>query len=424
MKTARLSSVICCLALLLLTALAGCGGGEHAATKASVAPASAGDKGIGTSVVPAPGGAVHGAGVVARVGDQVITKTAFADRMKMEARALSPKAPIVPDPPAYKSCIQKLAALSSGLGAAAVGSAAKKRLKEQCATLFKKLRTQIMKELISATWALKGAREAGIEISDESVRQLLRSKWASAAKFNEFLVRSGENVSDVLWNVKVGIAIAALTKRAAGNVAATPEVVAKYYATHRSSFTVPEERDIGILRVRSLASAHRAKAQLESGTSFQALVRRFKPQPLYLAASGPGLVKGLKRHILHETALDTAIFAAPKRVVSGPVRVHLFPGYHPRFHKNPSDINNIDGYYLFEVFEIRPTHVESLTHVKKALEEGLPRQLEQAGVAAFVKVWRARLRSITRCRPGYVVRKCREYVAVAGEEPEDPYTIN
>jgi PPIC-type PPIASE domain len=404
---------------LLALAVAGCGGSNKAAPTVanSVSTATsgeAGDKGVSNSAVPAPGGAVHGHGVVARVGSYVISRTAFEARMASVARAQNPGHPLVPDPPTYRRCVAQLASSSS--------SAAKSRLQARCAHLYREEKAEVLKELISAAWVIVGAREHGIAISDEEVRQALRSGWPSAAKLDAFLEATGESVSDVLYTVKIQKLTAKLRSRGEAIPPLSTTTVAGYYASHLSDYVVPEERDIGIVRGRSLKTAMLAKAELEHGASFERAAATIGHQPLYLAA-GRGLMKGLKRHVLKEPVLDSAIFKARPHVVSGPVRINRFPGYHYRFHQNPNDINNIDGYYVFAVEAVRPAKTTPLEQVKAQLERELPTLLKKQALARSIRSWRARLRLETDCLPGFVVRKCRQYHPISGEEPEDPYTI-
>jgi hypothetical protein len=425
--------------LLLVVLVTGCGGSKGSATRATVSVAarsadpSTNDL-ISDNAVPAPGGAVHGRGVVARVGNQVITKTAFDDRMRIEAHQQSPKNPILLVPPAYNSCIAQLDAFLSGLGSSGTPPhGSRSQLKARCAKLYKYFQPKILKELISGEWVIVGAEEQGIKISDDELRQNTRSKFGlnvkssgpSGSSFAASLSSIGENVPDLLWNTKVDVLATKLRERADAMAGAvTPAVAASYYAAHKAAFTTPEERDIGVIRARSLITARRVKAALESGTSFEALAKRLRPQPLFLSSGAPGLVKGLKRKVLLQNALDAAIFAARAHVISGPVRLNLFPGYHPRFHKNPHDINNIDGYYVFQVQAIRPAKVQPLSQVQAHLKQELPHQLQQQALVSFIRAWRARLRPITDCLPGYVIRKCRQYKSVSKEEPEDAYTVN
>lgn len=418
-------------ALLLAALLVGCGGSKEGATgatatKSTVSADPAVNSYISDSAVPAPGGAVRGAGVVARVGDQVITKTAFEDRMRLEAHAQNPKNPIYLVAPAFSSCISQLEATAKGLGAS--GSAtpsSRSRLKAQCGQLYKYFAPKILKELISGMWVIVGAEKYGIRLTDEELRQNARHRYASASNFAELLKMTSENMPDLLWNIKVELLANKLRAMADAQApTVTPAVTASYYATHKAAFTTPEERDVGVIRARSLATARRVKAELQSGVSFESIAKRLRPQPVYLTSSGPGLVKGLKRNVLRQDALDSAIFSARAHAISGPVRLNLFPGYHPRFHKNPNDVNNIDGYYVFEVQAIRPAKVQPLSQVGARLEAELPHQLQQQALVSFIKAWRAKMLPITDCMPGYVIRKCRQYKPLKGEEPEDLYTVD
>jgi hypothetical protein len=88
------------------------------------------------------------------------------------------------------------------------------------------------------------------------------------------------------------------------------------------------------------------------------------------------------------------------------------------------DIENVNGYYVFKVTNVKKSHKNTLAEVKAAIAPQLPNLLYQQAVGTFVKHYRAKWIARTNCRPGYVVRKCRQFKRSPGETPEDPYTIN
>jgi foldase protein PrsA len=410
---------------IVLIAATGCGGGTpkkaDTASTTHDPPSTTQTQAVTSlpvdpSAHPEPGGSNQSGGVVARVGSIPITRSALESRMAIEVR--SEEAPaILPVPPAFTDCIARLA---TG-GSAAASSTA--QLKDRCRERYQTLRNKVLDLLIAAERVIAQAAHEGTNLSDRVVRQRLEhlkaAQFGSEANFQTFLAKSGENIPDLLFNMKQQLASTAVFNNiSASTQRATPAVVARFYATHKQEFLVEEQRDLGILRTKTVAAAMRVKHELRAGVSFASIAKSLqKPQPLN---SEKGLLVGLKPHFYSEKKLSDAIFSAPLNKLSGPVRLNIFPGAH--FPK-PTDIQNIDGYYVFEVLEVRPAYMRPLSQVKKSLSETLPRLFHRQATAAFVKRYRASWKVRTDCAKGYVVPKCRQFKPKRGEPAEDPYTL-
>jgi parvulin-like peptidyl-prolyl isomerase len=412
------------VAALAVLLVAGCGGssshnGDPSAGKVSQAAAR---KPVPASVVPAPGGAVQTGGVVARVGEYVITRSAFENRMRIELLSEPPAERILPVPPAFTGCIARLAKMSASTVAASRPSSA--ALKSDCEGLYRRLLRRVLDPLISAYWVMGGAREMGITVSDAQLRQQLDAlkgpRFNTEAAFQKLLAQTGENVPDMLFNLRDEVlegAIRARVEATAGPI--TPARIARYYAENKAAYAVPELRDLGFIHTRNLATAQQVKRELASGVSFARIAKRLaNEQPHY---APEGILSELHPHEFKIPALNDAIFAARAHVLSGPVHVNLGPAYDVRL---PHDIQDIDGYYVFEVQSIKPAYEQSFAQVKASIAQELPLTLKRQAVAAFVAKWRRKWVARTDCSPGYVVRKCRQFKPVPGETPEDAYTIN
>jgi hypothetical protein len=412
----------------------GCGsGGRHSTGRDASGASSVSDgKGaqgvnvisvIGKHVKPAAGGAATARGAVARVSGQTISKSAFEGRLAVAAGELSTYRPVLKlVPPKYEACVAQLTRVPAASSSTQKPTVA--QLRSECEAVYTKLEAQVMKELISSEWVLATAAADGLTVSDEEVRERMARGWPSIKKFKEYVRLGGNNVPNMLYEVKVQLLEAKLVERAEVNVAKTSDAaLEKYYTENRQKFRVPEKRDLELVRTESTTDAARGKRELETGVKFADVVKKSGPQPLYLTVYR-GLLKAIPSGLLHEPALNNAIFAARAHTISGPVRVNKFPGYHARFHRNPEDINNVDGYYVFEVQAIHPAFMERFGKVRSRLAHEVPMLLKEKALGAFIVKWRMELHAATSCLPGYVVRKCQQYVAVRGEEPEDPYTVN
>ncbi|MHB8532152.1 MAG: peptidylprolyl isomerase, partial [Solirubrobacteraceae bacterium] len=373
--------------------------------------------------VPAPGGAGDGKALV-RIGSQTVTAPAFAAKMQIEANGQRQQGQpaIVPIPPGYNSCLSRLAALAAGAGT----KPTRQSLKRQCEQLYKRYRSNVLKEVISGLWIVQGAREEGITISDEAVRAQMQtfidSQFPSESAFQAYLSGSGETISDMLFTTKVEMLSEKVRQKLKQSVPpVSAAAVLAYYNSHLAKYEIPETREVAMIRTRKPAVVPQLRRELAAGASFASIASRLGGEQPFVAHEG---LLTVTPNYLHEKALNDAIFSAKLHTLAPTVHLQLFHGYHRRFHENPNDIQNVDGDYIFEVLGIKPAHTETFPQVATKLRAELPEILLKARLVSYIKAWRARLRAETHCTVGYVVRKCEEFQPAPNEAPEDPYTLD
>jgi PPIC-type PPIASE domain len=419
--------------VLIALIVGGCGssnsGGssaEHAAdgpaTTATTAPvATHAPLPVPASATPEPGGYVQGGGVIARVGPYAITRSALEGRMRIELLTEAPSERVTPVPPKFSSCISRLAELSKPpTGKTGPDEA---QLRNDCRALYKSLVSRVLSPLISAYWVKGGAHELGINVSAAQLRHELAvakgAPFRTETSFRAFLAQSGESIPDLLFNIEENVLAGALREEVEKPFAHVSDAqVAAYYKENEQAFYVPEERALGLVRTSSEAAAARVERELRSGVSFAAISKRLAPeQPRFLVQ---GLLSGLKPGVFKERALNDAIFSAKTHVVEPPVELSLI-----KFDfRNKQDIQNVNGYYIFEVQSVKRGYQRSLAQVKAEIAKSLPVTLQKQADRKFIGAWREKWRARTDCSPGYVVRKCRQFKPVPGEPGEDPYTYD
>ncbi len=101
----------------------------------------------------------------------------------------------------------------------------------------------------------------------------------------------------------------------------------------------------------------------------------------------PEVIKGQE-----EKAFDTAIFAAQKGALSGPVKTAF-------------------GYYVFEVLSTKPGSQQTLAQVQASVKQQLTSTGQQAAFNKFVKEFKTKWKAKTDCRAGFVVEDCKQYKA-------------
>ncbi|MBA3809212.1 MAG: peptidyl-prolyl cis-trans isomerase [Solirubrobacterales bacterium] len=341
------------------------------------------------------GGGIPGNAVV-KVADHSITKDAFSHWMKVAAVSNKTSASakvVVPDPPTYTACIANLAA-TAPKPAKGQPKPTPAQLKTQCAQQYKSLQTEVLNFLIGLEWVLGEAPSKGVKISDSEVhKQFIKirtQQFPSVAEFEKFITNSGQSVSDLLLRVKYNLASQKLQQKV---LKAGPKVtqaqIQKYYNENKSRYGVPEKRSLQVILTKTEGAANSAKKEVESGKSFESVAKSKSIDPVSKSKGGllPEVSKGQE-----EKSLDTAIFAAQKGVLSGPIKTAF-------------------GYYVFKVLSTKPGSQQTLAQVQASIKQQLTSTGQQSSFNKFVKEFKKKWKAKTDCRTGFVVEDCKQYKA-------------
>jgi foldase protein PrsA len=339
-------------------------------------------------------GGIPGDAVVS-VDGKSITKDTFSHWMSVAAASSSASAgskPVVPDPPKYTACIARTAAQSKATKGAKTPS--QKELKSQCEAQYKSLQQEVLGFLISSSWVLGEAGSLGVKVSDKEVKKqfekIKSQQFPKPAEFQKFLATSGQTVSDLLLRVKLNLLSSKIQQKIVKEKSkVTQAQIAKYYKNNPKRFGVAEKRNLLIILTKTEDQAKKAKQEVESGKSFESVAKRVSIDPTSKSNGGKlaGVVKGQE-----EKALDTAVFAAKKGVLSGPVKTPF-------------------GYYIFEVQTITPGSQQTLKQAEASIKSQLTATQQQAALSKFVKDFKKKWMDKTECRAGYVVADCKSYKA-------------
>jgi hypothetical protein len=376
--------------LLLVLAVGGCGGSSHHAAGSSESAVTS-----PTEPVSEPNA------VVVRVGEQAITKAEFANQFATEVRAEG--GGVAPVPPDFSACITYLRGVFARQGSKPTTAV----IKEECEKQRQMFVRQALGHLIAQKWIMEWASAVGVTVSPEQVAKEVQKATSkqTPAQVAQNLAEAGRTFADFVLETK----IQALAEKIRGVLRnrtehPTQAQIARYYAENKALFGVPKLLDLEIARAGTEAEALKVKREIASGKSFASVVKKLPlEQPIF---SKEGLVMGYKRGAYHQIPLNNAFFAAKPNVLSGPVKIEM-------------------GYYDFEVKRIHPAQQKTLAEAKPAIEHELPEKLYKHALFTFIKEMRARSRSRTNCRTGYVVQLCSQFKASKATplEPEDPYTM-
>ena len=326
---------------------------------------------------------------VATVDGTSISKSDFDHWMTVAAKSGGQSGAAAPKPPTFADCVKqkRKTTPAPAKGQPKVTDA---QLKTQCKQEYNSLRDQVMQLLVSFEWIEGEAKAKGIKVSDKEVKASFdkqkKQAFPKAADFDKFLKDSGQTEGDILKRVRLDtLSNKIRDKVTKGKDKVTDAQIAAFYNKNKARFAQPERRDLRIVLTKDKAKAEQAKKALESGQSFKSVAKKYSIDQASKAQGGklPAVAKGQQ-----EKALDTAIFAADKGKLVGPVKTQF-------------------GYYVFDVTKIDKATQQSLDQAKATIKQTLASQNQQKALDTFVKSFRKRWKAKTDCRDAYRTQDCK-----------------
>ena len=355
----RLSLCALAAALLGLVALSGCG-----------------------SDVPA--------GAVAKVGDSTITQGEFDKWMAIAVKGQSQSsggASAVPKPPDYEACVAAKKKTPVPKGQQKPSDDA---LKKQCKSEYDTLKREVMQFLIQGQWVQQEAAKRGVKIKDAELQKALEDQkkqvFPNDKQYQQFLKTSGMTEKDVLFRVKLNELQQRLTQKVTQDSKNVSDAdIQAYYEKNKKRFAQPERRDLRVVLTKTQAKAEQAKKELDSGQPFKKVVKKYSIDEASKSQAGllPAVSEGQQ-----EKAFDTAIFAAPKNKIQGPVKTQF-------------------GWYVFKVEKVTKASQQTLEQSKDTIKNLLRSQRQQKALDAFVKQFREDYKDKTNCADDYRVVECK-----------------
>jgi foldase protein PrsA len=343
------------------------------------------------------GGGIPG-NSVAKVDDQTIQRSTFDHWMKIAAvsaagqqnpSATTPPKATVPDAPDFKQCIaqKRKSAPKPAKGQPEPTDA---NFKQQCQQEYDGLKSQVLSFLIRSTWLDKEAAKENITVSDKDVQKQIdaakKQAFPKEQDFQNFLTRSGLTVADVFFQQRSQLLEQKITQKVSKGTDKVSDAQAQaYYNKNKQRFAQPERRDLRIVLTKDKAKAQEAKNALQSGQSWKAVAKKYSIDQASKSQGGKlvGVAKGQQ-----EQALDTAVFAAKKGQLSGPIKTQF-------------------GWYVFQVTGITPATQQSFDQSKSQIKQILASDNQRKALDTFGKDYRNRWKGKTDCRKDYVTADCK-----------------
>ena len=177
-------------------------------------------------------------GVVARVGEEPISKREFRHWLGISVRGEGQGGSAPLDPPGFERCVAgELRMLGEG-----EPKPSRRALRLRCRTRYGALRTSTMLFLLHRVWTRQETAARGLAVRPEQVRRALqrqkRQAFPTERAFRRFLRSSGMTEADLLERIEFDMLQSRLTQSAAARVpAVTKGEVDRYYARHRRRYS-------------------------------------------------------------------------------------------------------------------------------------------------------------------------------------------
>jgi len=368
--------------------------------------------------VSACGGGIPG-NSVATVGDQTIKRDTFDHWMRIitisQASQTNPsaaKTAAVPDPPDFVKCVaqKKKTAPKPAKGQPEPTDA---QFKTQCQQQYDQFKTEVLGFLIRSTWLDQEATKMNVKVTDKEVQKQIddikKQQFTQKGSYEKFLQTAGLTNEDVLFQQRVRQLQDKITAKVTkGKNKVTDAQVDAYYNSHKSQFATQERRNVRIVLTKTKDKAQQAKSALQSGQSWKSVAKKYSIDQATKNKGGElqgGVAKGQQ-----EKALDTALFAADKGKLTGPVKTQF-------------------GWYVFQVEKITPGKQQSLDESKANIKQQLITQQQNNALKKFGDDYRKRYKAETDCRKGYQVDDCKNApkkkastTTTGGEQPQPQQT--
>jgi foldase protein PrsA len=157
-----------------------------------------------------------------------------------------------------------------------------------------------------------------------------------------------------------------------------------FYNKNKARFSTPETRDLLVVLTKNQAQAKQARAAIQKGQAWAKVAKKYSIDQASKSQGGK-LANQAKGSL--EKSLDSAVFAASKGKLTGPVKTQF-------------------GWYVFKVTGITKATTQSLAQATATIKQTLASQNQQKALDSYINGFKKRWRDKTQCRKGYTTSDC------------------
>ena len=292
------------------------------------------------------------ADAVALVGDEPITRTAFASMLAANRESYRLKGQAFP-----------------AVGTAAFGTA----------------RNKVLDQLVQeAEFEQRAKSEFGIEIGDAQVdRKLeqLRTRTGGSKAFQETLAQQGITEAQVRAQLRKQLLGEALFPKLSAEASVSDDEIERWYRSHRRGYERPATRRVRHILVPTRPEADELERKLRAGAGFAALARRYSIDTA--TASSGGVLAGSVVQGQTLPAFDRVAFSLKTNAISAPVRT-------------------ASGWHIVQaISDVSPKATTPLASVRPTIESALLSTKRQNALGTWVRETRASYARRVEYAPGF-----------------------
>ncbi len=241
-------------------------------------------------------------------------------------------------------------------------------------TAYTQLRDQAIGYLVQAAELEQEAKKLGVGVTDKDIqarfKQIEQQYYGgSKKKFVAGLKKSGVTLAQFTQLQKVTLLAQQVNQKVVSDVKVTDAEAKKYYASHKSSYKVPETREVRHILVKTKKLADELEAKLKNGANFVSLVKKYSTDSSTASQGGKLCVAhGASSGSCVQTVapFDKASFSLKTHEISQPV--HSQYGWH----------------IIQAVGPIKPAHQQSYAQVAGQIHANLLQTKQQTVWQAWI----------------------------------------
>lgn len=235
--------------------------------------------------------------------------------------------------------------------------------------------------LAGSTFITQEAKRQDVEVPEAEVQKgvdaYFKQTGATTPEAKAQVMQSiGIAEEDLRYQQRVSLLSAELRERVSKAVPQpSAQAIADVYAKEPQRWARPSQRTVQAVITNDEASAKKARAALDSGTSFAAVVKEYSVDATL--AQNKGVIEDLKPGSNAGT-VERPVFAAPVNELQGPIEVD-------------------GGFMVFEVQSAKALPAQDLKAATPAIKRDLLTIAQAKATEGFVKDLRDRWKARTRC---------------------------
>jgi len=236
-------------------------------------------------------------------------------------------------------------------------------------TEYGTLKNQAVQYLVQRAEFAQEADKLGVEVSskdvDKRLDQIKKQYFGnSEKKYKQQLAQQGLTDQQVKADIRSSLISEGIFKKVTDKVDVSDAQIKEYYDQHLSQYSVPEQRDVAHILVKSKALADKLYTQIKAGANFSELAKKYSQDPGSKSLGGKLTIsKGQTVGPFDQTA-----FLLSTGQVSHPVKTTF-------------------GYHIIKALgKVKPAKTTPLSgDVKKSIKQQLEQQKKNDAMTSWTK---------------------------------------